>query len=352
LFDCELFYRGARAHGSQRRFPVDLAERIGADRPMRLIIDTDTAGDDVFSLMLALRRPGVSVEAITIAHGNVGFEQHAENALVTLEACERGGEIPVYLGAQRPFTREPLDAVYVFGADGMSDSGFPKAAQRPSPGHADDEIVRRVMAAPGEITLIAQAALTNIALAYLREPRIAHAVKHLWIMGGTDNGVGNVTPAAEYNLYVDPEAAKIVVNAGFPMSIVTWTETLRDGLLSVEQLAALHAVGTPRATFFTQVNRTSLAFAQQTQHLDGSLHPDALTCAVALDESLILESEMAVVDVETMGELTRGYLSVSHSILPDIEVADPALKRRPPNARVIKKIDQAGFYAALRDALL
>jgi len=331
---------------------VDLKSGSAQIANMRLIIDTDTAGDDVFSLMLALRRPGVSVEAITIAHGNVGFEQHAENALATLEACERGGQVPVYLGAQRPFTRAPLDAAYVFGADGMSDSALPKADQRPSPGHAADEIVRRVMEAPGEITLIAQAALTNIALAYLREPRIAQAVKHLWIMGGTDNGVGNVTPAAEYNLYVDPEAAKIVINAGFSMSIVTWTETLRDGLLTVEQLAALEAVGTPRAEFFTKVNRTSLAFAQETQGLDGSLHPDALTCAVALDEDLILESEMAVVDVETQGELTRGYLSVSHAILPDIELADPDLKRRPPNARVIKKIDQAGFYAAMRDALL
>jgi purine nucleosidase len=312
---------------------------------MRLIIDTDTAGDDAFSLMLALRRPGVRVEAITIAHGNVGFEQHAENALATLEACERGGEVPVYLGAQRPFTRAPLDAAYVFGADGMSDSDLPRAAQRPSPGHAADEIVRRV------ITLIAQAALTNIALAYLREPRIVEAVKHLWIMGGTDNGVGNITPAAEYNFYVDPEAAKIIVNAGFRMSIVTWTETLRDGLLSLEQLAALEALGTPRAQFFTKVNRTSLAFAQETQGLEGSLHPDALTCAVALDENLILEAEMAVVDVETMGELTRGYLSVSNAILPDIELADPSLKRRPPNAMMVKRIDREGFYQAMKTAL-
>lgn len=319
---------------------------------MRLIIDTDTAGDDVFSLMLALTRPGVSLEAITIAHGNVGFIQHAENALVTLEVCGRAGEVPVYLGAQAPFVRAPLDAAYVFGADGMSDSGFALAAQRPADSHAVDEIVRRVMASPGEITLIAQAPLTNIALAYLREPRIAQALKHLWIMGGTDNGVGNVTPAAEYNFYADPEAARIVINAGFNLSIVTWTETLRDGLLTLEQLAALDALDTPRARFFTSVNRASLAFAQDTEGLNGSLHPDAITCAVALDESLILESEQAVVDVETIGELTRGYLSVSHAILPDIELADPALKRKPPNAMVIKKIDQAGFFQALRTALL
>lgn len=319
---------------------------------MRLIIDTDTAGDDVFSLMLALTRPGVIVEAITIAHGNVGFVQHAENALTTLEVCGKAGEVPIYLGAQTPFSRAPLDAAYVFGADGMSDSAFPLTVQRPSEGHAVDEIVRRVMAEPGQITLIAQAPLTNIALAYLREPRIAQAVKHLWIMGGTDNGVGNVTSAAEYNFYVDPEAAKIVINAGFKLSIVTWTETLRDGLLDLDQLGQLEALGSPRARFFTDVNRASLAFAQETEGLNGSLHPDALTCALALDEDLILESEQAVVDVEILGELTRGYLSVSHNILPDIELADPSLKRRTPNARVIKKIDQAGFFAAMRQALL
>jgi purine nucleosidase len=318
---------------------------------MRLIIDTDTAGDDVFSLMIALRRPGVTLEAVTIAHGNVGFAQHAENALKTIEVCGRAGEVPVYLGAERPLSRAPLAATYVFGADGMSDAGFAPAAQRPSAGEAADEIVRRVMAAPGELTILAQAPLTNLALAVVQQPAIAGATKHLWIMGGTDNGVGNVTPAAEYNLYVDPEAAKIVLGAGFEVSIVTWTLTLQDGLVGEAELAELAALDTPRARFFTAVNRASLDFARTTQGLAGSLHPDALACALMLDEALVLDAERCAVDVETKGELTRGYLSVSHPILPDAELADPSLVRRAPNARVIKRADSAGFRRALRAAL-
>jgi purine nucleosidase len=319
---------------------------------MRLIIDTDTAGDDAFSLMLALTRPGVTVEAVTIAHGNVGFAQHAENALKTIEMCGKAGEVPVYLGAARPLSREPLDATYVFGADGMSDAGFAPTAQRPAAGEAADEIVRRVMAAPGEITILAQAPLTNLALAVMQEPAIARATKRLWIMGGTDNAVGNVTPAAEYNLYVDPEAAKIVLAAGFDVSIVTWTLTLQDGLFSEAQLAELDALDTPRSRFFTTVNQASLDFSRTTQGLAGSLHPDALACALMLDEALVLEAERCAVDVETKGELTRGYLSVSHPILPAAEIADPSLTPRPANARVIKRADRAGFFAALKAALI
>ncbi|PZQ59787.1 MAG: nucleoside hydrolase [Phenylobacterium zucineum] len=318
---------------------------------MRLIIDTDTAGDDVFSLMIALTRPGVSVEAITIAHGNVGFAQHAENALKTIEMCGRAGEVPVYLGAARPLTREPLEASYVFGADGMSDSRFAPTSQRPAAGDAPGEIVRRILETPGEITLLAQAPLTNIALAVQQAPQIAKACRHLWIMGGADNAVGNVTPAAEYNFYVDPEAAKIVLAAGFDVSIVTWTLTLQDGLVGDARLAELAAMGTARSDYFTAVNRTSLDFSRQTQGLAGSLHPDALTCALMLDEGLILEADRRFVDVETRGDLTRGYLSVSHPILPAAEIADPTLVTHPPNARIIKQADADGFYAALKAAL-
>jgi purine nucleosidase len=318
---------------------------------MRLIIDTDTAGDDCFAILLALRGPSVRLEALTICNGNIAFEQQIENALYTLEVAEAGGQVPVYPGCPRPMLRKPVDATYVFGKDGMSDANFPQASQRPEAKHAIDAIVDLVMANPGEITILAQAPLTNIAAAYVKEPRIAQAVKHLWIMGGTDNSVGNVTPAAEFNFYVDPEAAKIVLNAGFRVTLATWTLTMNSGVLLAEDFDAIERMVTPLSRFFLQVNKATLDYTRDRRRAEFSTHPDSLTAACMIDESLILEAADCVVDVETIGELTRAYCSVSSPVLPDHDLADPDLVKRRPNARVIKRADTAGFGRMLRAAL-
>ena len=318
---------------------------------MRLIIDTDTAGDDVVSILLALKHPGVTLEALTICNGNIAFDQQVENALVTLETAGRGGEIPVYRGCRRPLARKRIDAAYVFGEDGMSDANFPQARQRPEKKHAVDAIIDLVMANPGEITILAQAPLTNIATACQREPRIARAVKHLWIMGGTDNAIGNTTPAAEFNFFVDPEAAKIVLNAGFKVTLSTWTLTMSSGILRAKDFAAIEGMNTKLSRFFLKVNEATLDFMHAHHGAAHSAHPDSLTCAMMLDERLILEAEDCAVDVETKGELTRGYSSVSSKSLPDHDIANPAKPLRKPNARVIKRADTAKFGKMLIKAL-
>ena len=318
---------------------------------MRLIIDTDTAGDDTFSILMALRAPDVTLEAITICNGNVPFLQQVENALYTLEVAGAGGQVPVYLGCPRPMLREPVFATEFFGADGMSNAGFPKARQRPEREHAVDRIIDLVMSNPGEIEILAQAPLTNIAAAWVKEPRIAENLKHLWVMGGTDNGRGNTTPAAEFNFYVDPEAAKIVVNAGFALTLSSWTLTLNSGVLPGAALQRIEAMDTPLSRFFMTVSRAPLT---RTRHQYGqplSTHPDSLTCACMLDPSLMLETADCLLDVETQGELTRAYSSISELLPSDDSEIDRSWFAERANARIIRKADTARFAEMLIKAL-
>jgi purine nucleosidase len=305
--------------------------------PTRLIVDTDTAGDDVISLLIALLHPNARLEAITVCCGNVRFEQEVENALYTVETAGRSGEVPVYAGCAEPLLAEWVGAEYVHGQDGMGDSFFPKAKQRPEPEHAVDELVRRINENPGELTILAQAPLTNIAAATVRDPSIARKVKRLYVMGG---GLGNITPAAEFNFYVDPEAAKIVFAAGFPITLFTWTLTLTHGVFSDEKLEGLHALGTPLARFFEQVNRKALEFERSTG-IQGSTHPDSMVAAAIVAPELVTGGRDCFVDIETHGELTRGY-----SLIDALGTL-----RREPNAYVVEDYDTEAFFAIMLEVL-
>jgi len=318
---------------------------------MRLIIDTDTAGDDAFSILLALKAPHVTLEGITICNGNVPFEQQAENALYTLEVAGAGGTVPLYKGCPRPMLRAPVDATEFFGADGMSDAHFPPAKQRPEEGHAVDFLIDTIMSNPGEIEILAQAPLTNIATAYVKEPRIVENLKHLWVMGGLDNSRGNTTPASEFNFYVDPEAAKIVVNAGFKLTLSTWTLTMRSGLLPDESLRVIEAMDTPLSRFFMAISQAPFKRTEMRYGRPLSTHPDSLTCACAIDPSLMLETADCLVDVETQGELTRAYSSICTPLTPDEAEIDFLWPSAPANARVIREADTQRFAELLIAAL-
>ncbi len=318
---------------------------------MRLIIDTDTAGDDAFSILLALKTPGVKLEAITICNGNVDFAQQTENALYTLEVAGFSGAVPVFQGCPLPLLRKPVDATEFFGVDGMSDAGFPRARQRPEKTHAVDAIIDLVMSNPGEIDILAQAPLTNIATAYAKEPRIAQAVRHLWIMGGTDNALGNTTPASEFNFYVDPEAAKMVINAGFRTTLSTWTLTMRSGVLPDAALARIEAMDTPLARFFMQVSQAPFGRTKVRYGRPLSTHPDSLTCAMAIDESLILEVADCLVDVETGSELTRAYSSICVPLDEEEAKIDRLWPAGKPNCRVVRQADTDRFAEMLISVL-
>lgn len=272
----------------------------------RFIVDTDTAGDDVTSLLMGLRWPDVTIEAITVCAGNVELDLCVRNALYTTEIAGRA-EVPVYAGAAKPLIRPLVTAHYVHGKDGMGNSNFPPPTKRQERTPAPTRIAELVDANPGELEIIAQAPLTNIALALRQDPSLPSKVRRLWIMGGANNFVGNITPAAEFNFYVDPEAAKEVLAAGFEVMLVPWDVCVHDGVLDRAELGPISRLDTDLARFYLDVNRAVSTFMLREHGIDGISHPDALMMAMAIDPAVIAETRRCFVDVETDSELTRGY---------------------------------------------
>jgi len=305
----------------------------------RFLIDTDTAGDDVTSLLFGLLWPNSSVEAITVCAGNLHLEQCVENALYTLEVAGKAG-IPVYPGASKPLVGKLVTAAYVHGEDGMGNSFFPKARQRPESLFAPTAIVELANRWAGELQIIAQAPLTNLALALAQDPNLPHKVKKLWIMGGTNHALGNITPAAEFNFYVDPEAAKEVLQAGFEVVLSPWDLAVSDGFLTREELEPILSLDTSLSRFYLAVNRAAWEFNRSHPEgggLDGITHPDSLTMAMALQPELIGQSSRHYVDVECCGELTRGYSLVDRL----------GILGRPANAEVVLRADKMAFREML-----
>jgi purine nucleosidase len=255
-----------------------------------------------------------------------------QNALYTLEQV--GSDVPVYPGCRKPMVNDVVDAAYVHGQDGMGDSLFPAARAAPAAEHAVDELVRRVQESPGELTLLAQAPLTNLAAAVVRDPSFASNVQHLVVMGG---GLGNITPAAEFNFYVDPEAAKIVAHAGFRLTLFTWTLTLSHGVFFDDDLARIDAVDTPLARFYRAVTSKAEAF-ERSMGVPGTTHPDSMACAAIVDPSLILASRPAFLDVETQGELTRGFSHID-------------FLSETPNCTVVTDFDTRRFLELFLDVI-
>jgi purine nucleosidase len=193
----------------------------------KIILDCDPGIDDALAIAFAHGHPAIDLVGITTVAGNVGLAKTTVNALAVCEYIGAGGT-PVTAGCAGPLLRPALDARHVHGDSGLGGAVLPPPVAGPAPGHAVDYIIDTVRAAPGEITLVATGPLTNIALAVRREPRLADWVRKFVIMGGSA-GRGNVTPAAEYNIWADPEAAAVVFRAGWTVNMLGLDVTMRSG---------------------------------------------------------------------------------------------------------------------------
>ena len=275
--------------------------------PRAFLIDTDTASDDAVALIMALRHSDVDVRAITIVAGNVPVAQAARNALYTAELC--GVDVPVFPGANRPLLREYMHAEWFHGKDGLGDHDYPAPRRAPEETHAVDAIIETIRANPG-ITFVTLGPLTNVALAVSRAPDIVDGVGRCVIMGGAPCCEGNVTPAAEYNIWVDPEAARIVVRSGLPIELVGWHLCRGAAALDPADIEHVLSFGTPLARFTIECNSTAMAaYREQTGEIGISL-PDPVAMSIALDPSICTSRSAHYLEIETTSELTRGMTVV------------------------------------------
>jgi purine nucleosidase len=271
--------------------------------PRIFLIDTDTASDDAVALIMALRAPGVRVAAITTVAGNVDVEQATRNALYTVELC--GADVPVFMGATQPLVRKYENATWFHGRDGLGDHDYPPTRKSPAPQHAVDAIIETIGANPG-LVLVTLGPLTNIARALARKPEIAAQVSRCVVMGGAPCCEGNVTPAAEYNMWVDPEAARMVMRSGLPVELIGWHLCRGDAALSLSDIEYVLSLNTDRAGFAIECNsHAQRAYLEQTGEHGISL-PDPVAMAIALDSTIGTRWSEHYVNVETGSELTRG----------------------------------------------
>jgi len=271
---------------------------------MKRIIDTDTASDDAVALMMAMASP-VEIAAITTVAGNVPLGQATLNALYVRELC--ADETPVYAGAASPLGRPLQTAQFVHGEDGMGDIGLPLSGRAPEPGDAIDVIIETIRRHPGAIDLVTLGPLTNIATSLIREPAIAASVRRCIIMGGASDGVGNVSPVAEFNIWADPDAAEIVFRSGLPVWMVGWDVSRKYAVITPEEETRLRQIPTDKARVAMDCQVTVKQFAREHTRLAGFDLPDPIAMAVALDESIATRVETASVRVNTGFDLWRGH---------------------------------------------
>ena len=288
----------------------------GMDAPRRrVIVDTDTAGDDTQAILLSLLTDRATVEGLTMVAGNVEFEYEVENAKYTLQLAGRE-DVPVYEGAEEPLLKAWEYADYVHGEGGLGGDLFPDTGIASADEHAVDFILDTVRASPGEVSLLCIGPLTNIALALKREPDLDELVDEVWIMGGAVNCLGNVIPSAEYNFWVDPDAAKLVLR-DLDCHLVDWGLTVDASTFGPAEYDRIADADTPYADFFREITEPVREFTKEEQGLDGVTQPDSLAAALLYYPELRGESGTYYADVDEREGLTRGHSAVDEGGMLD-----------------------------------
>jgi len=307
----------------------------------RVIIDTDTAGDDTQAILMAALADSLTVEALTVVAGNVEFDHEVENAKHTLALAGVADEVPVYEGARSPLVKEFEHVPHVHGEGGLGGDLFPETGIASAAGHAAAAIIEIARASPGEVSLLCIGPLTNVAMALRHDPDLGDYLDEVYVMGGAVNRLGNDTPAAEFNFWVDPDAAKVVVDE-LDVTLVDWGLCVRQGTFDAADLEPFEAADTGYADFFTTIAQSAREFSRRQRGVDAVTQSDSIAAACLLSPDLVEEAGEYFVDVDEREGMTRGY-----SLVDELGVTD-----NEPGTRVIERVDRERFYRMFSDMLL
>ena len=303
----------------------------------KVILDCDPGHDDAIAILLAARSPALDVRAITVVAGNQTLEKTLHNAL---RVCSFAGicDIPIAAGMSRPLVRDQILAGDIHGASGLDGPALGEPTIAPVPTHAVDLIVEEVLAAPGEITLVPTGPLTNIAGALRREPKITGKLQGIVLMGGAIAG-GNITPAAEFNIYADPEAAHIVFTSGVALAMIGLDVT-HQSIPGPHERERIRRIGNPVAKLVDELLEFFGTSYRDVFGFEGPPIHDAVAVAEAIQPGIV-RTQRVNVEIETRGALTYG-----------MTVCDMyGITGRAPNCAVGVELDRARFYDLLVEGL-
>src|SRR6266545_7867156 len=298
--------------------------------PKRILFDTDPGIDDACAILLALASPELSVEGLSIVHGNCSLEQATTNALSVLELAN-ASHIPVAHGCELPLVQPSLLALETHGDTGLGYAKLPEPHSQPIVQHGIDFLIEKILASPGEITVVAIGPLTNIALAIRQEPRMVAALKEIIIMGGALRHEGNTTALGEFNTYVDPHAAYIVYHAGIPATLVPLDVTYQC-ILTSGDINRLQKIDSPITKFIEDATRFYMEFHDEYQQIEGCVINDPLALALTFAPELCIYQELPM-DVDISGGISMGKT-----------VADfYNYGKQPPNMKVASEVRARDF---------
>lgn len=300
--------------------------------PKPLLIDCDPGIDDAVALMLAAASPELQVRAVTVSYGNVGLDRTLRNALAVSELI--GLEAPVYAGADRPLVRGHIVAAEYHGQSGLGGVALPEPRRDLAAGRAVDAIIETCLSDPGEVTIVAIGAMTNLALALRLEPRLAEAVGRIVFMGGSTDE-GNTSPAAEFNAFADPHALRVVLESGIPLTMFGLNLT-HQVLSTPDRVAAIRDLGNPVATTAAEMLEHFSGAYRDIYGWPGAALHDPCTIAYLVDPTLF--------DVRPM------HVAVDTNEGPNFgrTTADPrGLTGEPANVEVAVTADADGVFALL-----